>query len=165
MKSDQIIITNPCEKDWNSMQVTNKGKFCGSCNKTVIDFSTWEVEEIKEYLKNKNQRVCGHFNALQVAVKRPKHHQYLVNLYLKTDSSFRIPVIKSVALSFIVLCMSAVGCNRPTTGEIVIPRDEDTVKVDSNLIKDSLKAEQQLMGDTILLGEISRVPSKNQKNK
>jgi hypothetical protein len=84
---------------------------------------------------------------------------------LKTDSSFRIPVIKSIALSFIVLCMSAVGCTRPTTGEIVIPRDEDTVKVDSNLIKDSLKAEQQLKGDTILLGEISRVPSKNQKNK
>jgi hypothetical protein len=61
--------------------------------------------------------------------------------------------------------MSAVGCTRPTTGEIVIPRDEDTVKVDSNLIKDSLKAEQKLMDDTILLGEVSRVPSKNQKNK
>ena len=165
MKSDQIIITNPCNKDWNSMHVSNKGKFCGSCNKTVIDFSTWELDEIKAYLQNKNQRVCGHFNALQVAAKRPKHHQYLVNLYLKTDSSFRIPVIKSFALSFIVICMGIVGCNRPTTGEVIIPNNKDSVKVDSTLTKDSLKSEHPLMGDTILLGEVeaSKHPIKIQK--
>jgi len=119
MKSDQIIITNPCDKDWDSMQVTNKGKFCGSCNKTVIDFSTWEVEEIKEYLKNKNQRVCGHFNALQVASNHPMYKQYLIDLFLSAEKKIKIPLLKSIFLYFFISFKRITRLNRPLTGNVV----------------------------------------------
>ena len=131
---------------------------CGSCNKTVIDFSTWELQEIKDYLKNKNERVCGHFTVLQAAVKRPKHHQYLVNLYVKTESNLRVPLFKSLALAVIFFCMAAVGCNRPTTGEVTITNDSDVVKIDTIPESEKIKEPQHLKG------EVS-APLNNDKNK
>ncbi|MFN5346491.1 MAG: hypothetical protein ACK5B3_04645 [Bacteroidota bacterium] len=118
MKSDQIIITNPCDKDWNSMQVNNQGKFCDSCNKTVIDFSTWEVEEIKDYLKSKNHQVCGHFNALQVASNHPMHKQYLIDLFVNTEKKIKIPLLKSIFLYFFISFKRITRLNRPLTGNV-----------------------------------------------
>ncbi len=108
------------------MTLDSNGKYCGACNKTVIDFTTWEVEEIKKYLLTKNENVCGHFRTLQVAVKRPKHHQFLVDLYLKTDTKFKTPYFKTLTLSLIVLCMTVVGCNRPTTDQVSTPDEIET---------------------------------------
>jgi hypothetical protein len=115
MENSKIIVSNPCNKDWNKMTNHNNGKYCGSCNKTVIDFTSWEVEEIKMYLLTKNEHVCGHFKSLQAAVKRPKHHQFLVDLYLQTDAEIKTPYLKVLALSLIIFCMTVVGCNTPTT--------------------------------------------------
>jgi hypothetical protein len=115
MENSKIIVSNPCNKDWNKMTNHNNGKYCGSCNKTVIDFTTWEVEEIKMYLLTKNEHVCGHFKSLQAAVKRPKHHQFLVDLYLQTDTKIKTPYFKALVLSLIIFCMTVVGCNTPTT--------------------------------------------------
>jgi len=126
MENTTITVFNPCNKDWNNMTPENNGKHCGACNKTVIDFTTWEVEEIKKYLQGKNQNVCGHFKTLQVAVKRPKHHQFLVELYFKTDNKFKTPYFKSVVLLLIVFCMTIVGCNTPTTGEVSTPEENQT---------------------------------------
>jgi hypothetical protein len=115
MENSKIIVSNPCNKDWNKMTNHNNGKYCGSCNKTVIDFTSWEVEEIKMYLLTKNEHVCGHFKSLQAAVKRPKHHQFLVDLYLQTDTKIKTPYFKALVLSLIIFCMTVVGCNTPPT--------------------------------------------------
>jgi len=115
MENSKIIVSNPCNKDWNKMTNHNNGKYCGSCNKTVIDFTSWEVEEIKMYLLTKNEHVCGHFKSLQAAVKRPKHHQFLVDLYLQTDTKIKTPYFKALVLSLIIFCMTVVGCNNPIT--------------------------------------------------
>jgi hypothetical protein len=163
MKNKQITIPNPCPMNWDNMTPNTNGKYCGSCNKTVLDFTTWEVEEIISYLKTKNERVCGHFNSLQVAVKKPKHHQYLIELYFKTDRKLKIPILKKIALAFIILSMLTLGCEIPvsrTTGEIAVPTGvedstcslpEQTVTGDTSvvhsadlirdttIIKDSLK--------------------------
>jgi hypothetical protein len=115
MENSKIIVSNPCNKDWNKMTNHNNGKYCGSCNKTVIDFTSWEVEEIKMHLLTKNEHVCGHFKSLQAAVKRPKHHQFLVDLYLQTDAEIKTPYLKALVLSLIIFCMTVVGCNTPIT--------------------------------------------------
>ena len=113
MENSKIIVSNPCNKDWNKMTNHNNGKYCGSCNKTVIDFTTWDVEDIKKYLLTKNEHICGHFKTLQAAVKRPKHHQFLVDLYLQTDTKIKTPYFKALVLSLIIFCMTVVGCNIP----------------------------------------------------
>lgn len=69
MASNQakIVIKNPCSEDWNSMQMDEVGRFCQSCQKSVIDFTSKSDSEIKEFLKDKQQeKLCGRFYIHQV---------------------------------------------------------------------------------------------------
>jgi len=108
------------------MSSTENGRHCMSCNKTVIDFSNWEIEDIKNYLKNTNKNVCGSFKSLQVIVERPRHHQFLVNAYFQTKKTYKSSYLKSFLLCSILLCMFIVGCNNPTEikGEVPVPNDK-----------------------------------------
>ncbi len=61
-KQFNISIPKPCHEDWTKMTQKEKGRFCSSCSKTVIDFTQKSKEEIQDYLiENKKQPVCGHF--------------------------------------------------------------------------------------------------------
>jgi len=62
-----IKIPKPCHKGWDSMSPKDKGRFCGSCNKTVVDFTKMDSHQIQEFLQeNKEQRICGHINQTQL---------------------------------------------------------------------------------------------------
>lgn len=63
----KIVLTNPCSENWNSMQVDSTGRFCRSCQKSVIDFTSKTDEEIKNFLKDKRgEKLCGRFYIHQV---------------------------------------------------------------------------------------------------
>lgn len=69
MKNPNFIVKvpEPCHEDWNKMQPDEKGKFCESCSKPVIDFSNKTDAEIKNILlETKNKKVCGHFKSSQL---------------------------------------------------------------------------------------------------
>ncbi|MBA3683412.1 MAG: hypothetical protein H0W73_19935 [Bacteroidetes bacterium] len=69
MKNQNFIvrIPEPCHEDWNKMQPDDKGKFCGSCSKSVHDFTNKTDTEIKDILlANKGVHMCGHFKKTQV---------------------------------------------------------------------------------------------------
>ncbi|TXD54204.1 MULTISPECIES: hypothetical protein [unclassified Polaribacter] len=49
------------------MTPKDKGKFCGSCSKTVVDFTHRFPKEIQNFiLENKKERICGHFYKKQL---------------------------------------------------------------------------------------------------
>ena len=63
----KISIPKPCHENWNKMTPKEKGRFCSSCSKTVVDFTKKSTKEIQDYLvENKKQRVCGHFYKKQL---------------------------------------------------------------------------------------------------
>ena len=63
----KITIPKPCHENWNDMTPKEKGRFCGSCAKTVVDFTKKSTAEIQDYLiNNKNKKVCGHFYKKQL---------------------------------------------------------------------------------------------------
>ncbi|CAL2103784.1 conserved protein of unknown function [Tenacibaculum sp. 190130A14a] len=67
MKNYLLRIPKPCHEDWSKMTPNEKGKFCSSCAKTVVDFTKKSPQEIQEYLiENRGQRVCGHFYRKQL---------------------------------------------------------------------------------------------------
>ena len=67
MKNYRITIPKPCHEDWQKMTQNEKGRFCASCTKTVVDFTKKSTKEIQEYLtENKGKRVCGHFYRKQL---------------------------------------------------------------------------------------------------
>jgi len=60
-------IPEPCHENWNQMKPSAKGRFCSSCEKTVIDFTNKSTLEIGNYLKeNLHHGVCGHVNTSQL---------------------------------------------------------------------------------------------------
>lgn len=62
-----ILIPKPCHEDWNTMTPKEKGRFCDTCSKTVIDFTAMKTQEIQDFIaENKSNRICGHFKQTQL---------------------------------------------------------------------------------------------------
>ena len=63
----EISIQKPCHENWDAMTPNEQGAFCNKCVKTVIDFSTKSIEEIKEFFSAKqDEKVCGRFEKSQL---------------------------------------------------------------------------------------------------
>ena len=77
MSKVKFTIPNPCHEDWNKMSPNDKGRFCDACNKTVIDFSGMNQEEVINYFlqlkKESNQSICGHIKKSHLARPRTFH--------------------------------------------------------------------------------------------
>src|SRR3979409_2183635 len=60
-KNIQIKIEDPCRQDWAKMEPEEKGRFCSSCSKTVVDFSLMSYREVLFYLADAGSHTCGRF--------------------------------------------------------------------------------------------------------
>lgn len=74
----QISIPEPCNEGWQNMNPVEKGRFCASCQKTVLDFTYLSDNEIIN-LVNKNDNLCGRINTSQlnrnlIATKRTSNY-------------------------------------------------------------------------------------------
>jgi carboxypeptidase-like protein/type IX secretion system substrate protein len=58
----KLHIPEPCHENWQNMTPQAQGRFCGSCQKTVVDFSVMTDKEILEYFSKASQHVCGRFS-------------------------------------------------------------------------------------------------------
>lgn len=65
-KSLQITIPQPCHKKWDEMPSTEKGKFCQSCQKEVIDFTNMTDVEVLHFAKANKYSFCGSFQESQL---------------------------------------------------------------------------------------------------
>lgn len=66
-KSIQYTIENPCDESWNDMTPETDGRFCDSCEKSVVDFTQMSDFSIVNYLENhKHEKVCGRFTKPQL---------------------------------------------------------------------------------------------------
>ena len=63
----KIYIPEPCHENWGVMTPNEQGRFCGSCQKTVVDFTNFSAEDIQNYFtKHYGQKVCGRFKQQQL---------------------------------------------------------------------------------------------------
>jgi hypothetical protein len=62
-KHIQISIDEPCHENWDEMSTTEKGRFCASCQKQVLDFSGMSDSQVAAFFKKpSNGSVCGRFH-------------------------------------------------------------------------------------------------------
>jgi hypothetical protein len=87
----QLNIADPCHENWNDMTPQQQGRFCGSCQKVVVDFSVMTDKEILNYFSTATQRVCGRFanDQLNKELKPAEHKRrfswaYVWNVLLAT---------------------------------------------------------------------------------
>ena len=78
-KKLHLSIAQPCHENWDGMTQTEKGKFCGSCQKQVVDFSKMGDNQIAEFFKKPTTgSVCGRFmsDQLEHAYEIPKKKEF-----------------------------------------------------------------------------------------
>jgi hypothetical protein len=112
----KIYIPEPCHENWGVMTPNEQGRFCGSCQKTVVDFTKFTTQDIQNYFaKHYGQKVCGRFKNKQLT---PIHIQIPNTVF-----SF-IPASRKFALAlFIVFGTTLFSCtdnngNSTTIGKI-----------------------------------------------
>ncbi len=74
-KKIQLSIAEPCHENWENMSPVDKGKFCGSCQKQVVDFSHMSDRQVAEFFKKPSTgSVCGRFmtDQLEREIEIPK---------------------------------------------------------------------------------------------
>lgn len=65
-KALTLTIPEPCSKNFDKMTPVKGGKFCDSCEKTIVDFRTMSDGQIINHYKKNNGKVCGVFNEVQL---------------------------------------------------------------------------------------------------
>lgn len=58
-KQFQLNIPEPCQESWDRMKPTGCGRFCDSCQKTVVDFTTMNDQQLALFFKKNTASVCG----------------------------------------------------------------------------------------------------------
>ncbi|WP_024479325.1 carboxypeptidase-like regulatory domain-containing protein [Cellulophaga baltica] len=64
--SISVSVKKPCSEKFSTFRTTDKGGFCGSCEKEVIDFTTMSKSEILNYLCTATNSTCGRFKTSQL---------------------------------------------------------------------------------------------------
>lgn len=56
-----LSIGKPCSEKFSDFAPKDKGSYCNSCQKTVIDFTKMKDQEILNYFNNQKNNTCGLF--------------------------------------------------------------------------------------------------------
>ncbi|HMK26616.1 MAG TPA: carboxypeptidase-like regulatory domain-containing protein [Chitinophagaceae bacterium] len=162
-KKLQLTIPKPCHENWDNMTPVQQGKFCGSCQKQVVDFSNMSDRQVAEFFKKPSTgSVCGRFmtDQLDRSIEIPKKRipwlkyffQFVIPAFLvsikatsqKTQGKIKVSTTTKDTLGRPV-DMPLMGiialpvCNKPLKGDVKItpvkkPVVDKTVKVDTVLL-------------------------------
>lgn len=117
MKLDLVF---PCHEDTDNMGDTAKGKFCGQCNKEVIDFTTWEKEDVLNYLSEKKS--CGIFKNEHIDSTQAEPI-----VHIKRQRTYFSHLVASLS----VMVLAITGCENSasqTKGKSVFNREVKSTK-------------------------------------
>ena len=142
----QIHIPEPCHENWHNMTPKDQGRFCGSCQKTVVDFSVMTDNELLDYISKSSQHVCGRFSndQLNTDLKKTENKRrfswaYCWNLLLATlliteAKAQGKPVVKkkpAVQQMDLLPRMGAIAVVEPEQLELPPPREINGTVLDS----------------------------------
>ncbi len=94
----RLEIKKPCGENFRNFSPTQKGGFCNSCEKEVIDFTGMSSKEIINYFKsNDNKKTCGRFSDYQLTTytenQNTKKHHLLKSIGLACLSFFTLSTV------------------------------------------------------------------------
>jgi len=147
-KKIQLSIAEPCHENWDGMTPVEKGKFCGACQKQVVDFSNMSDRQVAEFFKkpimsqSKDGAVCGRFMTDQldrpIEIPRKRIH-WLKYFFQIALPAFLVSMKVSAQKTQGKIKMTTVvkdTTKRPddirvTMGMVARPIKEEPVKVDT----------------------------------
>ena len=107
-----------CPEKWNGMQRSETGRFCGKCEKVIVDFSRKSNEEIITAINNSTKTdSCGSFRAYQLQRPFGDKRDRIVKFYQRSISiSKRKTFLKTIRLALAIVLLFVTGCYRRTMG-------------------------------------------------
>jgi hypothetical protein len=120
MKKINLSIPKPCHENWDKMTPSDKGRFCGSCQKTVVDFTSMSDRQIAEFFKRPTGSVCGHFHAdqLQRDISIPNKRVPWVKYFFQFSLPAFLISMKASAQGKVAVKEEKVACTK-LTGDTV----------------------------------------------
>ncbi len=61
-----LSIPQPCHERWDEMTPSEKGRFCASCQKQVVDFSGLSDREVIQLIEQSSGSICGQLHPSQM---------------------------------------------------------------------------------------------------
>jgi hypothetical protein len=154
MESESTFkIVEPCHENWNQMTAESQGRFCASCQRCVIDFSTKSKTEMKAIYEKEGGDVCGRVKISQLVTSRPPiRAQFNVRRHgLKSLQLFALALLAAFTLMVHSpakaqkdVVMGKIAYVPPTTGSL-----EGKVTWDSREAASGVTVELRLNGQLI----------------
>ncbi len=169
----KIQVPKPCHEDWNAMTPNEQGRFCGSCAKSVVDFTKMKAPEIQQYfINNQGKKVCGRFNNNQlesIRISIPSRVMYSQTQFHKI---FLLAVFVSMGTT--LLSCSNTNGDKQSIGKIEIVEEDPSENVvmgipirpqnDSIISKtpEATQTQKVLPIPTVTTGDVAISPSRQQ---
>src|SRR6185369_335830 len=145
-KKLQLQIPTPCHENWDHMSPVEKGRFCGSCQKQVVDFSNMNDREVAMFFKKPSTgSVCGRFMQDQLGrdIEIPRKRipwvkyffQFLLPAFLisvKVNAQLRRAATKET---------QKIECSKLQVDIAFVP-DNNIFKASHNVLKREMKVEK-----------------------
>lgn len=77
----KYTIAEPCHESWSAMTPNEQGRFCQSCQKTVVDFTRMTDSEMIGFMNGLNESVCGRMTGHQLNREMKLHHVPVPNAF------------------------------------------------------------------------------------
>jgi TonB family protein len=175
----RISIPNPCHEDWNQMTSKEQGRFCSSCQKTVVDFTKMTKTEISDYFKTMvNEKICGRIKKSDLSKDAvlPEVVIYPSHFFITPKYTPSRLFIMTVGLVFLYSCNNApssmdIPPNETEQFDTLHPRptapDDDFILLGEFAELESESAEKQVKGTVAVDSHQVNVPPPdlNQKPK
>lgn len=127
------------------MSPEDKGRFCLSCQKTVVDFTKMDKAEIQQYFQTAvNEKVCGRIKATDLAQDNilPEVHVYPNRFFVAPNHTPSRLFLLTVGLVFLYSCNTSPENLEQEPPSIT--QESDVRDIDSNAF---------IIGDTVVLPE------------
>lgn len=126
MKKINLTIPKPCHENWDKMTQEQQGRFCGSCQKTVIDFTDMSDRQLAEFFKKPVGSVCGRFEQDQLDRKIviPRKRIPWVKYFFQFALPAFLVSLKASAQKTSAIKGDVEVCSREIMGKVAMPRTE-----------------------------------------
>jgi hypothetical protein len=98
--SISITVKKPCTEKFSNFSTTEKGGFCASCEKEVIDFTCMSQTEVLEFQCKNSATTCGRFKSSQLGTfTEQQNYNSMSNLITKGIGALSFSLLSLCAVS------------------------------------------------------------------
>jgi len=131
-KNITLSIPTPCNENWENMTPNERGRHCGSCNKTVVDFSLFTDKQLVEFFSKITGAVCGRLNNMQV-------ERELVYVEPRNSFLYKLLFGTTIALGLAGSANANYNPNILPLAEQQYPQPAENKNLDSEIAGDTIK--------------------------